>query len=151
MPVISGHHNGHQIFIDVVLLDFQRDMPDFDNVSRTSINLEPVRALVDTGATATSITPGVSSRLGLRMAGQRSVLTAGGPTFVPYFFFKVGFVYPEHVEPVSRPAEFHVLPAAVVGSTFLFQDSPFDILLGMDVISQGDLIIRRDGSFRFEF
>jgi hypothetical protein len=39
----------------------------------------------------------------------------------------------------------------ISGNEFNADGLSFDILLGMDVISQGDLIIRRDGSFTFEF
>ena len=150
MPVIKGHHNRKQIFLDVVLIDMKRDIYGMDEFSNLSVQLEPVRALVDTGATATSITPAAAMRLGLRMAGRRRVQVAGGSVVVPYYLFKIGFVVSHDAEFNSPSINFHVLPEAIVGSTFLFQNSPFDILLGMDAISQGDLSICRDGIFSFE-
>lgn len=151
MPIIKGHHNRKQIFLDVVLLDLKRDAHSSEDYSELLVRLESAKALIDTGATATSITPNAAAKLGLRMAGRQNVLTAGGPQYVPYYVFYVGFVYPEGVNPIAKPATFHVLPDPVTGAAFLFNSSPFDILLGMDVISQGDLFVRRDGNFSFEF
>lgn len=151
MPAIRGRHNKSQIFLDVVIIDVHRDSTPIPEVDYLSISLEPLRALVDTGATATSITPQAAVKLKLRMAGRRTVLTASGATDVPFYFFQVGFSFPSPVEPVSQATQFEVLPEPVIGSTLIFDNSPFDILLGMDVISQGNLMIRRDGSFSFEF
>lgn len=151
MPAISGRHNRKQIFLDVVVIDVRRDSASTPTAGDLSISLEPLRALVDTGATATSITPQAAAKLNLRMAGRRTVLTAGGATDVPFYFFKVGFSFPRPVEPVSHAIPFEVLPQPVIGSTLIFDGSPFDILLGMDVISQGDLKVFKNGEFVFDF
>lgn len=151
MPAIRGRHNKSQIFLDVVVIDVRSDSVSLPAVGDLSITLEPLRALVDTGATATSITPQAAAKLNLRMAGRRTVLTAGGPTDVPFYFFQVGFSFPTPVEPISHAAPFEVLPDPVIGSTLIFDGSPFDILLGMDVITQGDLKVFKNGEFVFDF
>ncbi len=151
MPVIRGRHNKHQIFLDVVILDARRESNFTTGDTALSVSMEPLRALVDTGATTTSITPKAAEKLRLRMAGNRKVLTASGSINVPYYFFHIGFSFPAPVEPVSSGAPFEVLPEPVTGSTLLFDNSPFDILLGMDVISQGDFKIFKNGEFVFEF
>ncbi len=151
MPVISGRHNRRQLFVDVVILDVRGAPEDQTTENALAVSLEPLRALIDTGATATSITPNAAKKLALRIAGRQPVLTASGITEVPFYFFRVGFTYPVALEPVSQPAAFHVLPEPVVGSELIFDNSPFDILLGMDVLSQGDLKVLGNGEFSFEF
>lgn len=151
MPEIRGRHNKNQILLDAVVIDARRDLALTLSADDLSISLEPLRALVDIGATATSITPQAAARLDLRMAGRRTVRTASGITNVPSYFFQIGFSFPSSVEPVSQATPFAVLPEPVIGSTLIFDSSPFDILLGMDVISQGDLKVFRNGEFIFEF
>lgn len=48
-------------------------------------------------------------------------------------------------------APFYALPKAVSGTELNADMFAFGILPGMDVISRDSLIIRRDGSFSFEF
>lgn len=152
MPLISGTHNKRQIFFEVAVVGISLDAIHYVTGEKPSISVlsESVRALVDTGATATSISPGAASRLKLRPMGRRDVQTANGLRRSRSYEFQIAILSATDGT-VSAPTPFFVLPNSVRGNELLPDAFPFDILLGMDVISQGDLTIRRDGTFSFEF
>jgi hypothetical protein len=75
------------------------------------------------------------------------MMTANGPRRARYYDFRIGF----YSRREDGSTQFHILEKPVSGVALNVENVVFDILLGMDVISQGDLIIRRDGSFTFEF
>ncbi|MEK7265977.1 MAG: retropepsin-like aspartic protease [Pseudomonadota bacterium] len=152
MPLISGSHNRRQIFFNVAIVGISIEATHYATGQLPSIGIlsEPVRALVDTGATATSISPGAASRLNLRPAGRRDVMTANGVRRSRSYEFQIAILSAEDASG-SEPAPFYVLPQGVHGNELMADAFTFDILLGMDVISQGDLTIRRDGTFSFEF
>ncbi|MEQ1929369.1 MAG: retropepsin-like aspartic protease [Parvularculaceae bacterium] len=140
MFLVSGRHDGRQILLTVVVVS---DLAA-DPTGAVSIRMEPLRALLDTGATSSSITPNAAHRIGLTPAGLRYVNTAGGMRRVPYFAFRIGILKDGAGAPF-------VLDEPISGSAFTLETMNFDILLGMDVISLGDLAIRRDGTWSFEF
>lgn len=148
MSLISGVHDGRRILFDVavvgVSLNATTRFPD-DEPS-ISVFGDPVRALVDTGATSTSISPEAVQRLGLQSIGKRDIMTANGPRRARAYNFRVALV---GNSPGASP--FYILPRAIIGAELNSEKFAFDILLGMDVISQGDLTIRRNGTFTFEF
>lgn len=76
------------------------------------------------------------------------MMTANGPRRARSYDFRIGFHSPAVG---ASPAFFHIMEAPISGVAMNSDNLAFDILLGMDVISQGDLLIRRDGSFTFEF
>lgn len=148
MPLVSGRHNGRQLIIDVAVVGVSLDA-DFlapDHAPAPSVFSEPVKALIDTGATSTSVSPQVAQTLKLRPSGKRDVMTANGLRRARFFEF--------HVAMLCRgegATPFYLLPRTVKGDELNSDRFVFDILLGMDVISQGDLSIRKDGTFSFEF
>lgn len=148
MPSISGRHNGRQLIVEVALVgvSLEADFLAADSESGRSVFSEPVRALIDTGATSTSVSPQVAQSLGLRPSGKRDVLTANGLRRARFFEFHVAMLGKG-----DGATPFYVLPRTVKGDELNSDQFMFDILLGMDVISQGDLLIRRDGAFIFEF
>jgi hypothetical protein len=150
MPSISGRHNRIQIIFDVALVGVSMQSEHYPDETTTAFSVfsESVKALVDTGATATSVSPQVAQRLNLRPAGKRDVMTANGLKRARYYEFQVALL--GSTQSGAAPP-FFVLPNAIKGNELNADGMAFDILLGMDVISQGDLIIRRDGSFTFEF
>ena len=111
-----------------------------------SVFSAPVKALVDTGATSTSISRRTAETLGLAPVGKRDLMTANGPQRSRVYHFQIAML----AEP-GEGAPFFVLPDLVEGIELNSDELVFDILLGMDVISQGDLLIRRNGAFSFEF
>jgi predicted aspartyl protease len=148
MPSVSGRHNGRHLILDVALVGVSRDT-DFlapDRAPALSVFSEAVKALIDTGATSTSVSPQVVRSLGLRPSGKRDVLTANGLKRARFFEFHVAIIGKDEGTP-----PFILLPKTVRGDELNSDRFVFDILLGMDVISQGDLSVRRDGTFTFEF
>lgn len=98
-------------------------------------------ALVDTGASATCIAPGVATRAGLRPVGERAVTSATHST--PVNTYLVDLLLPfgsrSYILSGHTVIEF---PAAAAGS-------PYQGLLGRDVIGQGALMLSFDDHFTF--
>jgi hypothetical protein len=152
MPLISGRHNRRQVVFEIAVVGVSRETEDYVTGGLTSLSVlsETLKALVDTGATASSITPAAAQRLRLRPAGKRDIITGNGQRRSRFYEFQVALIG-DQVHGASGAPSFYVLPEMISGNEFNADGLSFDILLGMDVISQGDLIIRRDGSFTFEF
>jgi hypothetical protein len=149
MALLTGRHDGVRILFDVAVVGVSRALsPFFENPEQAiSVFSEPVLALVDTGATTSSVTPRAARKLALRPSGKRDVLTANGPIRVRCYDFQIAVI--GRADKSDSP--FFVLPDIVQGGELNSDAFSFDILLGMDVIRQGDLCVRRDGSFTFEF
>lgn len=114
----------NRIVIDIKLsVAFDPDNPPPEDQTP----LLPVKALWDTGATGSVVTPGTAAALGLIATGVKNSRTAGG----------------------MRPAKTYLvniyLPQAVAFAGIQVSDcvdtGGFDAILGMDVISQGDSVI----------
>lgn len=91
--------------------------------------------LLDTGATNSCISPAVVRRLQLEPIGRSPIHTAAGEAVVSnYSVSIVVFLESEPVTVLCR----HVTAAA-------FTPSPgLDVLIGLDIISQGILVVTRD-------
>lgn len=100
---------------------------DINNPPPISPPLLPVKALWDTGATGSVVTPSTAAKLGLVATGVKNSNTAGG----------------------VRPAKTYVvniyLPQGVAFDGMQVSDcvdtGGFEAILGMDIISQGDSVI----------
>ncbi|MGE0408319.1 MAG: aspartyl protease family protein [Amphiplicatus sp.] len=138
---VSGRYDRRQVAISVVVVGDLAASVD----GSASILMEPLRALVDTGATSSSITPEAVRRIGLKRGGRRFVNTAGGMRRAPFYVFRIG---PLHENGAGAP---YVLDEPIAGGEFTLGGFNYDILLGMDVISRGDLTIRRNGTYCFAF
>lgn len=134
---IRGSHGGRRIILPVVILA----------PAESPSNLMAAgRGLFDTGASATAIAPHFVQQLGLTWRGKRQVVTVRGNEVANQYHFRFGFL--------QEPAE-----NAASGQPFILEDdlygidfTPtglFDVLIGMDVIRQGDTTLARDGTFRF--
>lgn len=153
MPDIIGPHNGSQVFCSVVLLPVERfeDTLDPKWLAKPS-NMQVLKALIDTGAQGTSITPFAAQRLGLQPIGAFPVHGVGGTKMHNYFLFKVGFVELAVTELGYQNPRFHILDREIEGAEFdCGPDAQFDVLLGMDVLSIGTLTIAPSGQFRFTY
>lgn len=88
-------------------------------------------ALWDTGATGSCITPRVVRELGLQPTGKIKCFHAQGESLVSKYVVNIGL--PNNVEipmiPVAEAAE----------------NGAFDVLIGMDIITQGDFLISNAG------
>jgi Aspartyl protease len=97
-------------------------------------------ALIDTGASNTSISPAIVSALALQPIGLREVKTGTGS-------------HPRHLFLIDMVIELTRgrFPYAGAPATEFSMESggSFQMLIGMDVISKGTLVISPDGHFTF--
>jgi hypothetical protein len=104
-------------------------------------------ALLDTGATVSGIMPRLIRRLGLRPIGKRPLGSARGEAQVERYLFRVGLRNDERSP--EHPSFPHVFDETV---GFELTDSfTLDALIGMDVLSQCELIMRRNKHWTLRF
>jgi hypothetical protein len=158
MVVMWGVHNNSDIFIEVGIIDASTGgltatpsgFPTVGNIPTPPM----FRALIDTGAQATMISPNVISTLGLSPLGKM-LISGVGPRahYHDAFLFQVAFVIPiispgQVVVPGAQiPAMIHVNRNVIYGAEITSTGGRFDVLLGMDVLSSGTLIVQGNGTY----
>lgn len=105
-------------------------------------------ALIDTGCTISGITSRIVESLGLVHTTRKLVLTPLGEARRKAYPFMVGFLT-ESDGTAGAVRSPYYFPEPVLGADFVV-NSGFDVLLGMDLLSQGRLVFDR-GSFEFSF
>lgn len=140
-PSIEWRHNSERLVLPIAILP-GHNSPNPTQTLRTD-------GLLDTGATGTGIRSDLARALGLRPKGQRRVFTANGDMIAPEYLFRVGFVCGDYTDPNFDPAaqQPYVLEKEVLGFG-LSEGFTYPVLIGMNVITQGDLIITRSGTAR---
>lgn len=138
MPSLSGRHDGRRILIPVAVL--RSDNPaDLTFVHGT--------ALLDTGATSSGIGSRIVEELKLESYAKRRLVVATEDRMVDYFLFRLGLFAPDD-------------PAGAIRLPYVFAETDgfairaskdFDVLLGMDVLRQCDLNLRRSGTWTLQF
>jgi len=152
MPCIWGQHNGSQLFCAVVILPPSGAVP---------ANQTAATALIDTGATTTGITTALAAQLQMQPVGIMQIHGVGGVQNHNSHLFLVGFpfAFPPGAPlpaghppppPGQMPIQLHVLQKVIQGCAFR-GGGPFQVLLGMDVISVGSLVVQGNGTFSFSF
>lgn len=151
MPVIWGKHDKKQIFLDVAILK----AADLKVVVEEKVVAHPRewKALIDTGATTSCISKKLASDIGLSPIGKIAVHGVSGIQRHNCYLFYVGFTYSQmftgldSLESARRIEHLlQVLSAPIQGVEF--DSGPdSDVLLGMDVLSNGSLKIEGDGTF----
>lgn len=108
--------------------------------------------LLDTGATASGIRGDIAAELSLRPKGQRRVDTANGMIIAAEYLVRVGFICGNLSDPDFVPDQHlpYVLEKPILGFE-LQAGFNYPVLIGMDVIGQSDLHLKRDGRARMEF
>jgi Aspartyl protease len=101
-------------------------------------------ALVDTGSTTSGVRLDLAQSLGLPKRGRRPMSGVGGEAQLERYLFRLA-VRPDG----DRPA-FPFVFDDVIGFELLATFG-YDALIGMDILSQCDLSIRRDGSASLSF
>lgn len=153
MPDIVGSHNSSQVFVPVVLLPVERfeDTLDPQWLAKPAA-MHVLKALIDTGAQGTCITPSAATTLNLEPTGMVRIHGVGGSRLHYKYIFKVGFVDLQRNEMGFESPSFHMVDREIEGADFdCGPDADFDVLLGMDVLSIGTLTIASTGNFKFSF
>ena len=138
MSVIEWEREARRILLPVLIL---APFPVTD-LSGVEAN-----ALIDTGSSVSGIASAVASSLGLTGLGKRPLKSAQGEGQVERYAFRVGLPTPANSD--DSPA-FPFVFDEVIGID-LRAAFEFGALIGMDIISQCDLRIRRDRRCRLEF
>lgn len=136
MRSIEGRRVGRRILLPVAVFA-SRDPTDFTHDIYT--------ALLDTGATASWISQTVVERFGLVSVGKKPVVVATEIRQRSAFVFRIGLIGDNQPQ-TALPIVF----AETVGF-MIDQASGFDILLGMDVLSETDFSMYRNGRWNLRF
>jgi len=159
MPCIWGTHNRSQIFLDVAIIDAATVANVTPGPNAPVLQNPPLfKALVDTGAQSTMISPNVATTMGLTPIGQIPIQGVGpSVTYHNAYLFHVAFVIPLlHMgQPIPagggvRTVIF-ILPPAIYGGEITSAGGTFDVLLGMDAIAAGSFHVEGNGTFSFSF
>lgn len=103
-------------------------------------------ALLDTGATFSGIGPKPIKELQLRSHQKKQLSVATEMRSVDYYLLRLGFLSNDESDAFTLPFIF----AETDGFSWREQKD-FDVILGMDVISQCDLHIGRNGRWQLSF
>lgn len=136
MPSLNGVISQRQILLPIAILG-SRNPSDLNFIQCT--------ALLDTGATSSGIGPNAISKLLLRSHQKKPLSVATEMRMVDYYLFRVGFL--------ESDADINRLPyvfAEIDGFSWQ-ENKSFDLILGMDILSQCDLSIKRDGNWMLSF
>lgn len=139
MRSIKGEHRGRTITLPVVVLksDNPQDLTHF-----------MATALLDTGASSSGLAPNIINSLGLRSIGKNNLVVATELRPVDYYIFRIGLfeVKPDDSQSNKLPFIF----AETTGFKINSQHN-FDMILGMDVLSQCDFQMYRTGNWKLSF
>lgn len=125
MPCLASHFNTQQqqLFFDLSISASSLHPDRHDNPS-------PCRALIDTGATNTCISPRLVKELKLIPVGKMEMVGLGGIIVQPYYIIDVYLPFKNESFLITG---LHV-------SVFHAQDG-LDVLMGMDIIGLGHLSV----------
>lgn len=144
MSQIQLEHNGRRLFVNIKLLP-----PDSEDVARLPVSEVDSKdvftygAIFDTGCTCTSISKNVVRDLGLVSYSKVPVAGITGTVLKNVYSCRFGFEEDKgHINIHHQPIE-----------CMEFDNSGFDIdvLIGMDVITMGELTVHRYPAFTFKY
>jgi hypothetical protein len=134
LPLLEGQRHDQKILLTVSILASENP---------TDLTCLEAVALLDTGSTVSGLGPKVISELGLESYGKRLLGSATDLRMVDYFIFRIGlfgradakipYVFPE-LDGFGWP-----------------EPKRFDVILGMDVLSQCDFRMNRAGQWQLAF
>jgi hypothetical protein len=113
----------------------------------TDLAGERATALLDTGSSISGVGSRLARALDLASLGKRPLRSAQGEGQVERYAFRIGLTADE--APTGRPT-FPFVFEEVIGIE-LTSAFEFDALLGMDILSQCDFRMERDGRCRLSF
>ena len=107
-------------------------------------------ALVDTGASSTCISQKVIADLSLMPTGKVSAGHAQGISAANQYQFQVVFAFPMGPPSPTGVMPTQVMPMLVTGIEFIPQQgSPYEVLLGRDILCRGVFTMSFDGHASF--
>lgn len=106
----------------------------------SGISVTAFPALVDTGASLTCVSPSLATAIGISPIGMRPMISATHS--VPTNVYLVDLVLPFGVSSV-------VLPSVQVMEFNATNTTPFQLLIGRDIICRGVFTMSFDGHFSF--
>jgi hypothetical protein len=135
MPVLSGKFSSAGIILTLACL------PPGVSDPATNPQSKQFPALLDTGASLTCISPKVAKALGVKPLGMMPVSSASHPNLpTNTYLIHIGIVFAGLI--VWR-SNIQVLEFQLAAG------SPYDMLLGRDLICQGALTVSFDGHWTF--
>ena len=132
MPCFTGHVDGSQILIDVLVTKCE------DETGKTR-PADSFRALVDTGAMRSCVIPKVVQIIGARPIDKKRVYTAAGPD--NQNMYRVNMHIPVANESTGGNVVMKNFDRIDVFETTPSPSGRYEVLLGMDVIQHGSLHI----------
>lgn len=135
---IEWRHDGSRLVVPVTVYPPQ---------TGTMFEGIPGNALIDTGSTTTGVTAKIARQLDLRSIGKRLISTVGGEKHIDRYIFRVGL---DGLAADSDAPTFPYIFEEVVGFELLDSFS-FDVLLGMDILRQCELLIAPGNRCRLTF
>ena len=148
MRFLRGNLQDGRIRIKVGIRPFQAYEPVGGPSIAVDLNYYECTALVDTGARRTCVTERVVQAIGLKRKGRAEIWNIKRSESHWTYLFHVA-IWPDPVDAFTPSCPFGIGPEIEgidVGNNYFF-----DVLLGMDIISQGSLHLERDGSFVMAF
>lgn len=133
---IEWTHDGRQPLFPVKVLQPE---PSTDIFGAAGI------ALLDTGSTISGVTSELADRLALKGIGKRPLISARSEDQAERYVFRIG------LEPTAQASgSLPFIFPAIIGFE-LRRGARFDALIGMDILSQCDLVTDRNGRCRLSF
>lgn len=147
MPLIKGRIVNRKAVVDVGLQVGPVLVGSVKPGSEaTQIPIHSMRGLIDTGAQVTMLSPAAILLLGLRPRGKKLLGNVSNVARHNTYLFVMGVWYSIDEGQTMNDTKSYFAFDPVYGCD-LRAGSDFDVLIGMDIIMQGDLSIARDGEF----
>ena len=106
------------------------------------------RGLIDTGASVTAVSRDIAETLNLRSEGKRTITNTHGQARSTQYRFRVGLITANGDGRLGAASLPYLLDDLVFGIDIIATAS-FDVLIGMDNLSLGDLYISRKRTWSF--
>ena len=145
MPSVSARLDGNRIIVPAGLVPISTHRQGDLESDPAPFTVFPMRALLDTGASRTCITNSVVQRCGLQEFTKIRIRNVRQENFHSAFVFSIGF-YADALSGGIAP--FVGIDLEIIGAE-LGDQTGFEMLVGMDVMSRCDLDLRRNGTFTF--
>jgi hypothetical protein len=144
--MIGQLHDG-RVIIDVGLQSTSASIAAVSPIhTGVEIPIRKLKGLLDTGAQTTCIVPSVIKEVGLRSRGRVRLGNVSSIEYHRSFSLILGLWY-NYADPLGKVKEVGYYSFQPILGCEFRQVVDFDVLIGMDLIRQGDLTIRKSGEF----